>query len=369
MRLPRVHIDTESLIANYRTMQGLAPASVCGAVVKANAYGLGVTPVVPLLAGAGCPLFYVASLDEGVAVRRLLQDHGFLTPEIVVFHGYLAEEIPVYKQHGIIPVLKTPQALSSWFSGDYGPAVVEWDTGMHRCGLSSALAEEVSRLDPKRLHHIMTHLAAADDPDHPLNAQQKECFEGIARLFPHAPTSMGASHGVLLGPSYHGTYVRIGIALYGGVAHPDLRPVVQVRAPILEVRSIAAGESVGYGASYVAPCPRQIMTVGFGYADGYLRSLSNTGQAVMQAKDGTCFNLPVVGRVSMDVTTLDTTDVPEAVLAQGEEVVFYHPHQGGIIAAAHSAGTIPYELLTGLKPTLARWVGAEGRAGEGAKPT
>ena len=361
MRLPRVHIDAEFLIANYRTMQGLAPASLCGAVVKANAYGLGLTPVVPLLAGAGCSLFYVASLDEGVAVRRLLHDHGFLTPEIVVFHGYLAEEMPVYQQHGIIPVLKTSQALSSWFSGDHGPAVVEWDTGMHRCGLSPALAEEVSRLDPKRLHHIMTHLAAADVPDHPLNVQHTDVFDAITRFFPSIPTSIGASHGVLLGPSYHGTYVRIGIALYGGVPHPDLRPVVQVRAPILEVRAIAAGESVGYGASYIAPRPRQIMTVGFGYADGYLRSFSNVGQAIIRAKDGSVFPLPVVGRVSMDVTTLDVSDLPASVMSDVHDVMFYHPHQGGIITAAHSAGTIPYELLTSLKPTLARWVGAEGR--------
>jgi alanine racemase len=232
---------------------------------------------------------------------------------------------------------------------------------MHRCGLSPALAEEVSRLDPKRLHHIMTHLAAADVPDHPLNVQQKDVFDAITRFFPGIPTSIGASHGVLLGPSYHGTYVRIGIALYGGVPHPDLRPVVQVRAPILEVRAIAAGESVGYGASYIAPRPRQIMTVGFGYADGYLRSFSNVGQALIQAKDGTCFNLPVVGRVSMDVTTLDVSDLPASVMSDAHDVMFYHPHQGGIIAAAHSAGTIPYELLTSLKPTLARWVGAEGR--------
>ncbi|MFM7622983.1 MAG: alanine racemase [Alphaproteobacteria bacterium] len=356
MRLPRVCVDTASLIHNYRTMQRLAPASLCGAVVKANAYGLGLVPVVPLLAGAGCRLFYVASLDEGVAVRRLLQDHGAPTPDIVVFHGYVPEEIPVYKQHAILPVLKTPQALSSWFSGDHGPAVVEWDTGMHRCGLSPALAEAVSRLDPTRLHHIMTHLAAADCPDYPLNQKQKECFAGIARLFSQVATSIGASHGVLLGPEYHGDYVRIGIALYGGVVHPDLRSVVQVHAPVLEVRTIAAGESVGYGASYIAPRPSRIMTVGFGYADGYLRSFSNTGQALIQTKNGTCFDVPVVGRVSMDVTTLDATDVPEAVVAGADTVVFYHPQQGGIIAAAHRAGTIPYELLTSLKPTLGRWV-------------
>ena len=356
MRLPRVHIDTESLIANYRTMQGLAPASVCGAVVKANGYGVGLLPVVPLLAGAGCRLFYVASLDEGVAVRRLLQNYGVPTPDIAVFHGYLPEEIPVYKQYAILPVLKTPQALSSWFSGDHGPAVVEWDTGMHRCGLSPALAEEVSRLDPQRLHHIMTHLAAADDPDHPLNVQQKECFVHIARLFPRVPTSIGASHGVLLGPEYHGRYVRIGIALYGGMVHADIHPVVQVHAPILEMRTIAAGESVGYGASYITPRPGRIMTVGFGYADGYLRSFSNTGQALIQTKDGTCFDLPVVGRVSMDVTTLDATDLPESMMAEADKVVFYHPQQGGIIDAAHRAGTIPYELLTSLQPTLARWV-------------
>jgi alanine racemase len=357
MRLPRVYLDTESVIHNYRIMQALAPASQCGAVVKADAYGLGLIPIVPLLAGAGCSLFYVASLDEGVAVRRLLQQYGFFDPEIVVFHGYLAEEMPVYQQHSILPVLKTPQAISSWFSGDHGPAVLEWDTGMHRCGLSPALAEDLSRLDPKRLHHIMTHLAAADVPDHPLNVQQKEVFAAITRFFPGVPTSIAASHGVLLGPSYHGTFVRIGLALYGGLNHPDLRPVAEVRAPILEVRSIAAGESVGYGASYIAPRPRQIMTVGFGYADGYLRSFSNVGQALIQAKDGTCFNLPVVGRVSMDVTTLDGTDVPESVVSEASEVMFYAPEQGGIIAAAHSAGTIPYELLTSLKPTLARWVG------------
>jgi alanine racemase len=292
-----------------------------------------------------------------VAVRRLLQQYGFFDPEIVVFHGYLAEEMPVYQQHSILPVLKTPQAISSWFSGDHGPAVLEWDTGMHRCGLSPALAEDLSRLDPKRLHHIMTHLAAADVPDHPLNVQQKEVFTAITRFFPGVPTSIAASHGVLLGPSYHGTFVRIGIALYGGMAHPDVRPVAEVHAPILEVRAIAAGESVGYGASYIAPRPRQIITVGFGYADGYLRSFSNVGQALIQAKDGTCFNLPVVGRVSMDVITLDGTDVPESVVSEANEVIFYAPEQGGIIAAAHSAGTIPYELLTSLKPTLARWVG------------
>ena len=134
-----------------------------------------------------------------------------------------------------------------------------------------------------------------------------------------------------------------------------------------QVIPIAAGESVGYGASYIAPRPRQIITVGFGYADGYLRSFSNVGQAIIRAKDGSVFPLPVVGRVSMDVTTLDVSDLPASVVSEANEVIFYAPEQGGIIAAAHSAGTIPYELLTSLKPTLARWVGVEGR-GEGAKP-
>jgi alanine racemase len=202
----------------------------------------------------------------------------------------------------------------------------------------------------------MTHLAVADDPNHPLNAQQKESFAHICQFFPGVPTSIAASHGVLLGPAYHGDYVRVGLALYGGLDHPALRPVVQVHAPILEVRPVAAGESVGYGATYVASESRRVMTVGFGYADGYLRAFSNRGVAQLTGEDGTVFVLPVIGRVSMDVVTLDTSDVPESVLATTDEVIFYHPDQGGILAASVAAGTIPYELLTSLKSDLGRWV-------------
>ena len=356
MRLPRVHVNGEALVHNYGAMRDLAPKSVCGAVVKANAYGVGLIPVVCRLWGAGCRLFYVASLDEGVALRHLCQQRGLSDTEIVVFHGYRDDEAPVYTRHQIIPVLKTPEAIQSWFSGDYGPAVLEWETGMHRCGLSGDPSLVASRIDPARLYHIMTHLAVADDPNHPLNAQQKESFAHICQFFPGVPTSIAASHGVFLGPAYHGDYVRVGLALYGGLDHPALRPVVQVHAPILEVRPVAAGESVGYGATYVASESRRVMTVGFGYADGYLRAFSNRGVAQLTGEDGTVFVLPVIGRVSMDVVTLDTSDVPESVLATTDEVIFYHPDQGGILAASVAAGTIPYELLTSLKSDLGRWV-------------
>lgn len=361
-----VDIDLGALARNYAALTKAAAPGACAAVVKADAYGLGIEPVARCLESAGCRHFFVATPDEGLALRRLLPD-----PEILVLDGLCAAEPALFANAGLIPALNTLDDLERW--GRSGPAAVHVDTGMNRLGLSTAdvdaLVTAPSRLAGIDVRYVMTHLACADEPGHALNRAQLETFTQARRVWPEARTSINNSAGVLLGEMFRSDLARPGIALYGGNpfqgAGAPIEPVVSVRARILQIREVAAGETIGYGASFVAEAAMRVAVVGIGYADGYLRSLGNRGVAEVAGE-----RVPVVGRISMDLVCLDVSGVDRDGVRAGDWATML----GGSVTLeelADLAGTINYELLTALGARLAHTYRedaglAAARAGEGA---
>lgn len=356
-------IDLGAVAANWRALAARVRPAECGAVVKADAYGLGAERVVPTLRAAGCRTYFVAGIDEGIAVARLLgvpnrADAGNAGDiSIYVFNGLIPGSEADFLDHGLQPVLNSLADIDRWSAyaiarGRPLPAAVHIDTGMARLGLPprevSELAADPSRLRALRVTLLLSHLACADTPAHPLNARQLARFRRAIASLPPAPTSLANSAGAFLGPPFHGQLVRPGIALYGGAPSVDqlpanpMQPVVRLDGRVLQVREIDAGKTVGYGAAHKSAHRARIATVAVGYADGLLRSLSNraTGYLGEQA-------VPLVGRVSMDLVTFDVTDVPEPLVRPGGFIELIGPNHP-IDALAGEAGTIAYEILTAL---------------------
>jgi alanine racemase len=347
----RVTVDLGALAANYAALEAIAAPSTVAAVVKADAYGLGLGPVSGRLAAVGCRDFFVAGPEEGTRLRRLLPD-----ARIFVLQDAGSAVVACREAH-LTPVLNTLAEVREWVQRGGGlPAALQIDTGMARSGLAAeeveALAADAELLAALRLELVMTHLACADEPGHPLNALQLERFAALRALLPAVPTSIGNSAATLSGPASRGDLVRPGLALYGGRALPGapnpMRPVVRLEARILQLRELPAGATVGYGATWRAPAACRIATVGAGYADGYPRALGNRGYAFAAGQ-----RLPVVGRVSMDLTTLDVASLPVGALGVGDYVDLLG---GGVPLedAAERAGTISYEILARLSTRLAR---------------
>jgi len=344
-------IDLGALRRNYRLLRSLAAGAQCGAAVKADAYGLGAIPVAQALAAEGCRHFFVAHLDEGIALRPHLPADA----DIFVLHGPLPDAEPEFIEHRLIPVLNSAAQVAGWrqaarVAGRHLPAVVQVDTGMSRLGLSRM--EVGNWLDnPDFLRGIelrfqMSHLACAERQEHPMNGAQLEAFHALRRVLPRSRASFANSSGIFLGPEYHFDLVRPGAALYGiapidGAPNP-MTPVVTLQAKVIQTRVIERGECVGYGATYRAAGRRRIATIAAGYADGWLRSLSGRGYAL--AGD---VRVPVVGNVSMDTFALDVTDVPPERMHAGAFVDLISATQP-VDEVAAQAGTIAYEILTSL---------------------
>jgi len=328
-------------------LAGAAGRPASAAAVKADGYGLGLEPVVRILAKQGCRTFFVATMDEGIELRALLSDAA-----ICVLNGLIAGDPGDFLAHRLVPVLNDLGQIDSWRNlcreTPPAPAVLHLDTGMARLGLPpqelDILAGDPARLDGVPLGLIMSHLACADEPDHPLNRQQCDAFAAALARLPAAPASLAASSGIFLGPDYRFDMVRTGVCLYGVNPQPGrpnpMAPVVRLQARILQIRDVDTPQTVGYGATHRFPGPTRVATVAAGYADGYLRSLSGRGTA--RFRD---VSVPVVGRVSMDLTTLDVTRTPEA--RPGDMVDLIGPHHD-VDALAQEAGTIGYEILTAL---------------------
>lgn len=342
-------IDLEALAENFRLLQTRLGKARCGAAIKADAYGLGMTEVAPKLWNAGCRDFYVATLEEGALLRALLPE-----AQILAFNGLLPNEAQDFAALGVTPVLNDPGQIESWaaYCRAQGPrpAAIHFDTGMARLGLMPKDTEDLLAA-PAVLSafgdlQIMSHLACADTPDSEMNETQRAAFARIAAALPQAAASLANSFGVFLGPAYHFDLTRPGIALYGGNPTPyaanPMRQVVRLQGRILQVRQIDAPQSVGYGATFRAEAPLRLATVAAGYADGYLRFLSNRGHAWVGDK-----RVAVVGRVSMDLITLDVTGLPEKDVLPGGLVDLLSPAEG-VDGLAAEAGTIPYEILTAL---------------------
>jgi alanine racemase len=351
-------IDLGALVRNYRTLAGLTRARI-GAVVKADGYGLGMKDVAQALAQAGCDAFFVATPEEGIALRQELPT--FPAARIFVLHGFCGVLGGTFLSHTLVPVLNTHEDIEIWHAtarkaGQPLPTVLHIDTGMNRLGLApaeaQALAADKDRRSAFAIELIMSHLACAEEPDNPLNEEQRNRFERVRRAFGHASGSLANSAGILLGAPYQLELVRPGIALYGANPRPEeknrFETVARIDAPILQVRHVDRGEGVGYGATYRMRGPARLATVGVGYADGYLRALSNCGAAFVAGRVA-----PVVGRVSMDLLTLDVSAVPEAAAGPGTLVELMGPH-ATVDELARAAGTIPYEFLTRLGPRLRR---------------
>lgn len=358
-------IDLAAIVANWRLLQTRVAPAECAAVVKADAYGLGVAQVAPALYRAGCRTFFVATVDEGITLRRVLgpplaapthpTDAATDAATIYLLSSWIVGSEDDILAHRLQPVLNSLGDIDAWSAaaGRVGrrlPAAIQLDTGMSRLGLPpeelATVADSSDRLRGVRPTAIVSHLACADEPAHPLNASQLIHFrEALSRL-PPARTSFANSAGIFLGPAYHGHLVRPGIALYGGAPRPDqpnpMRPVVRLDGRILQVREIDEGTTVGYGAIHQSAGRERIATVAVGYADGLLRSLGNRGTGYVGDTP-----VPLVGRVSMDLITFNVSELPEAQVRPGTFIELLGPH-ASVDAMAHDAGTIAYEILTAL---------------------
>ena len=344
-----VRVDLDALARNYRMLRERAKPGECAAVVKADAYGLGIERVASRLLREGCRRFFVATLAEAQQLRAFAPD-----AEIGVFEGALASTVGALAAIEARPVLSTLEQIERW--AGKGRALLHLDTGMNRLGLRAAdvaaLAQRRELLDALTLDFVMTHLACADEPAHPLNAEQLARFAQMRAVVSHVRTSIGNSAGTLIDAAHRGDLARPGIALYGGNPFSDrpnpMEAVVTLTAPILQLHDVGEPEPVGYGATYVASPPARIAIVGIGYADGYPRNLGNAGTAAVQ---GT--RVPVVGRVSMDLISIDVTGVPREKVEVGGAVELIGPTVG-VDEVAAAAGTISYEILTGLGSRPAR---------------
>jgi alanine racemase len=339
-----LEIDLVGIVANWRRLAAKAAPALCAAVVKANAYGLGATPVARALMAAGVRMFFVASLDEGIALRQAVG----AAPEIAVLNGPFPGTTGEFVAHGLIPVLNEPGQIESWhrLSAAHS-AILHIDTGMARLGLTArefaALVENPPAISWRA---VMSHLACADTPDHPLNERQRARFAAAAARLPGVAASLSASSGIFLGPEYHFDIVRPGAALFGVNPRPGrpnkLRQIVRLSGKILQVRQIDSGESVGYGAAHVMEAPGRVATVAVGYADGWLRALSHRGSGTLA---GT--RVPLLGRVSMDLVTFDVSAIPPAAAHPGAMIEMLGENYR-VDDAAVDAGTIGYEILSAL---------------------
>ena len=340
-----LEIDLGAIVSNWRLLAERAAPAQCAAVVKANAYGLGAAPVTRALAAAGCQLFFIATLDEGIALRAALGPE----PEIAVFNGPLPGTAAEFAAHRLIPVLNEPGQITAWRGQKASPAILHVDTGMSRLGLSTreftGFADELPKTGIV-WRAIISHLAYADTPDHALNEQQRARFAAATHRMPGVPASLAASSGIFLGPAYHFDFARPGAALYGVNPQPGrpnpMRQVVRLSGKILQVREIDRGESVGYGAAHVMQKPGRVATVAVGYADGWLRSLSHRGCGYIGGK-----RIPLLGRVSMDLVTFDVSAIDAAQARPDASIELLGEHYG-VDDAAADAGTIGYEILTAL---------------------
>ena len=333
-------VDLGALCRNWEKLDAMTGSGCeAAAVVKGDGYGCGAGPVGQALVRAGVRTFFVALPGEGAALRGAIGTG----PVIFVLGGYAAAEDALYRAHDLRPVLNSAGQYRAWFTGPAGPAAVQLDTGMNRLGMEASEFAGLGGLSPA-VDLVMSHMGCADAPGHPVTAQQITAFREMSAGL-RVRRSLSATAGTLLGPAFHFEMVRIGIGLYGGFPFEDAEPVVRVHAPIIQLRDLAAGETVGYGATFVADTPRRIATLSAGYADGLIRYLSHGAQGFIAGQP-----VPFAGRVSMDLITMDVTGVD---CAPGDMVEILGPRQS-IDDLARDAGTIGHEILTSLGSRYAR---------------
>ena len=355
-------IDLGALAANWRTLRARAGSAECAAVVKANAYGIGIEPAVRTLADAGCRTFFTAHAGEGVRVRRTRPDLP-----VYVLNGLLPGAAGLFVAEGLRPVLGSFEELEDWARASIAagrplPAALHVDTGMNRLGFPPEVVRQLAadpRLKAIRPTLLMSHLTSADEPGKPASREQIAAFAEARTVLPGIPASLANSSGHFLDPVPAYDLTRPGYALYGGNPIPGLanpmRPVIRLEARIVQTREVGTGAPVGYGGAWTARAPRRLATVSVGYADGYLRHAGatdadgrDTGAAIVAGR--LC---PFAGRVSMDLVVLDVTEVPEAEARRGAAVTLIGDALD-IDEVGRRAGTIGYEILTDLGARYAR---------------
>lgn len=374
---PILHVDLDAIAANWRLLSARHTKGISAAVVKADAYGLGMVPVAKRLAAEGCDTFFVATLEEGIALRegfrhgeeeaRLVDrashepakaarycegsipEQGALN-NIYIFGGLLRGEEKAYAEHHLSPVLNTLEQVKRYDAASLPPAALHIDTGMCRLGLN---VEEAEQAAGAKIALLMTHLACASTPEHPLNAKQLQRFEEARKHFPGVPCSVANSAGLFLDAAYHYELGRPGCALYGITPNSSLpnpmRQVATLKAPILELRTAERDQTVGYGATASVKKGGRILTIGLGYADGLQRIAGNSDLQVFVGD----YALPILGRVSMDLTCWDASDVPEQLLANTDHVTVMDDRQP-VDKIAEICHTIGYEIFTRLGARVMR---------------
>lgn len=350
-----LEVDLAAVARNWTSLRDrLAEGSECGAVLKADAYGLGAAEVAQALGKAGCRRFFVAHLGEALALRNLVPSRS----RIFVLNGLLEGEEQGYVSENIVPVLNDPGQVQRWSRhaakvGRSLLAALHVDTGMSRLGMTpaeaTALAASRKSMEGIALAYVVSHLARAEEQVE-MNREQLAAFKALCARWPGIPASLANSSGIFLGEAWHLDLVRPGAALYGinpvpGKPNPQAG-VATLSAPVLQVRDVAPPQTVGYGATWAARAPTRVATIAVGYADGWMRTLSNRGGAHYRGK-----LLPFIGRVSMDLVTLDASACPD--LAPGSRVELLGPART-VDAVAAEAGTIGYEVLTSLGRRFAR---------------
>jgi alanine racemase len=348
-------INREAIVANYRTLSAIVKPAVCSAVLKADAYGLGANEIAPALYAAGCRDFFVAYLDEGIRLRRLFLEKRLEDTIIYVLNGFFEGLEAEFVEHQLIPVLTSLSNIQAWRrlahqgSGEAGilPAALHVDTAMTRSGIP---ADELAILaqDPRLLHGIqvkliLSQMAFSDSPDHLIHEEQRRRFQHARHGLPAAPASLAKSATIFLDSSYHYHLVRPGIALYGAnqsfVTPNPLQPVLDVWARIYQVQNVKENQGIGYSQTYRFAQDGRVATLAVGYADGYPWSLANTGFVTIAG-----YRAPIVGRISMDLITVDVTSIPERLVHPGQWAQLI----GGamtIDTLATYAKTTPYEIL------------------------
>ncbi len=347
----RLLVDLDAIGNNWRRLREQAPQADCGAVVKADAYGLGALPVANSLWQAGCREFFVALLEEGLALRPVLPAEAV----IHVLNGLTPGTEAACAQAGLVPVLNSLDQVARWRSQAARtrrqlPAVLQFDSGMGRLGLAE---DEAHRLQAQaalqsgiEVRLVMSHLADAEHPENPVNRLQRDRFLRIRAGWPSARASLANSSGIFLGPDFHFDLLRPGAALYGIAPRPEqvnpLLPVLRLQARMIQCRDIERGQSVGYNQTWRADRPSRIATLAVGYADGYPRALGNRACVAIAGHAA-----PVVGRISMDTVTVDVTDVPRELLRPGAWFDLIDQRHD-INQLARWAEASAYELLTRL---------------------
>lgn len=353
---PQALIDLRALQANYALLRQKAPGAETAAVVKANGYGLGIAAIGTALYQAGCRTFFTAHFNEALTLRAALADG-----QIAVLHGLHPTEFAEAAARNITPVIPSLLALAEW--SDFCrtqdrplPTIIHLDTGMSRLGLGDDELERLlaapDLLAPLRLDYWLSHFCSSEEPENPLNAAQAKRFSAALKRLPKAKASLSNSSGIFLGRDYHFDLSRPGAALYGINPTPampnPMQPVVTLQAPILQVRTVKAGDTVGYNQTFRFDHHGKVATIAMGYADGYLRSLHNIGMVRIGEYD-----VPIIARISMDLITLDVTDIPDRVAHPGALAILIGPHRN-VDQIAMEAGTNAYEILTRLGARVQR---------------